>query len=117
MPRLRRSGQSVAVGLGTHCVDMAGGEVAHVEVVHRAVLSPTAWGTPCLTGTMALKGRAAHQQNPLDVVDTPFISGSGSASTNSRWKQRRRTHPDDQAAGNLDPSVTPVIGGRYEADS
>ena len=26
---------------------------------------------------MALKGRATHQQNPLDVVDTSFISGLG----------------------------------------
>lgn len=78
---MRRSGQPVAGRFGPQSVDAIGGEAAHQEVVHRAVLSFTARGAPYLMDTMALKGGAAHQENPLDVVVAPFIRGRRSGST------------------------------------
>ena len=70
---MRRPGQPVTGSFGVQSVDAIGGEAVHQEVVHRAALWFTAWGAPCLMDTMGLKGRAAHQENPLDVVDPPFI--------------------------------------------
>jgi hypothetical protein len=70
---LCRSGQPVTVCFGAQSVDAIGGEAVHQEVVHRAALCFTAWGAPCLMGTMALNGWATHQENSLDLVDRPFI--------------------------------------------